>query len=218
VRRLALAVVLAASTAAAETVDDHLAKVRALYEKQDFVHAREELLAAYQLEARPELLFALGQVELNIGHFAKAIDYYQRFIATQPAADQVSLAEQAIGAARARLAEKPAVAPPPPPPPHREWDAIDTGITALGSAAMVAGAGMLIASHRLADDRSGRLSAYSDRISQAELLRTVGLGGVAVGALAVGGALLRWRLHLVDAEVRPMAASGGAGVSWVQRW
>jgi hypothetical protein len=64
-------------------------------------------------------LFALGQVELNLGHFAKAIDYYERFIASEPGAEQTALAQQAIGAARAKLAEKPPVVAPPRPPPHR---------------------------------------------------------------------------------------------------
>src|ERR1043166_6035326 len=106
-----------ARPARADSVDAHLARVRELYEKRDFARARDELLEAYKHEPRPELLFALGQVELNMGHFAQAIDYYERFIATNPGADQVALAQQAIGAARARIAEQPAVVAPRRPPP-----------------------------------------------------------------------------------------------------
>jgi tetratricopeptide (TPR) repeat protein len=211
---LAIAALLVATRAAADTVEDHLARVRQLYDKGDFARARDELLAAYQLEPRPDLLFALGQVELNIGHYEKAIDYYERFIATDPAPDQVALAQQAIGAARARRAEKAPVAPPP----HRKWDTEDTVIAALGGTTLLVGVGLFVYGHRLAGDRSGTLSDYNDRLSQAELTQWIGAGCVAAGALAVGAALLRWRLHLVDSEVQPIAAPRTAGLVWVRRW
>lgn len=229
-RWLALAALLVASRAGAdtgpdtgpeagpETVDEHLARVRELYDKRDFAHARDELLAAYKLDARPELLFALGQVELNLGHFQNAIDYYEQFIATGPATDQAALAEQAIGAARARLAEKPQVIAPPPPPPHREWDVADSGIAAFGATALLAGAGLFVYSHQLAVDRSGPLSAYNHRLSRAAITQWTGVGCAAAGALAVAGAMLRWRLHLVDTELQPVAAPRTAGLAWVRRW
>src|SRR5262245_20483431 len=81
-KRLTLAALLVATRADADTVEQHLARVRQLYDKGDFVHARDELLEAYKHEPRPDLLFALGQVELNIGHYQRAIDYYEQFIAT----------------------------------------------------------------------------------------------------------------------------------------
>lgn len=221
-RRIAAAALLASLTASpaarADTVDDHLARVRVLYEQRDFARARLELLAAYQLEPRPELLFALGQVELNTGHFAQAIDYYERFIATNPGADQVALAQQAIGAARARLAERPAVLAPPRPPPQPRWDIEDTGLAALGAAAATVGAGLVVYGYRLGNDRGGTLAQYSDRLSQATTTQWAGAACIAAGALAIGGAILRWRLHLVDAELQPVATSTSAGASWVQRW
>ena len=217
-RWLAIATLLVATRAGADPVDDHLAKVRAFYDKGDFVHARDELLAAYQLDARPELLFALGQVELNLGHFAKAIDYYERFIASGPDAEQTALAQQAIGAARARLAEKPPVVAPPRPPPHRAWDVEDTGLAALGGATMLVGAGLFAYGYHTAGDHSGTLSAYNERLSQATLTQWIGAGCVAGGAIAIGGAVLRWRLHLVETEIQPIATPKTTGVSWVGRW
>lgn len=217
-RWLAITALLVSARADADTVDEYLAKVRALYDKGDFVHARDELLAAYQLDARPELLFALGQVELNIGRFEKAIDYYERFIASEPGAEQTALAQQAIGAARARLAEKPPVVAPPRPPPHRAWDIEDTGIAALGGTTVLVGAGLFVYGHRLAGDRSGTLSEYDDRLSQAMVTQWIGAGCLAAGAIAIGGAVLRWRLHLVETEIQPIAAPNTAGVSWVGRW
>lgn len=229
-RRIATALViagLAVTTAArADPVDDHVARGRQLYDQGDFPHARDELVAAYQLEPRPELLFALGQVELQLGRFAQAIDDYQRFIATNPAADQIALAQQAIGAARARLAEKPAAPPRPPPrpaapprpPPQPRWDDADTGLVMLGGAIMVLGGGLIDYGHHRAGDHSGTLSQYNDRLSSATLAEWSGAGCLAAGAAVLGGGLLRWRLHLVDAEVQPLAAPRAAGVTWVQRW
>lgn len=217
-RWLAIAALLVAAHAEADTVTDHLAKGRELYDRGDFAGARDELLAAYKLEARPELLFALGQVELNTGHYDKAIDYYERFIASGPGADQVALAQQAIGAARARLAEKPQVLAPARPPPHREWDSADTGIAALGGTTLLIGTGLLVYGVRLARDRSGTLSEYNDRMSQATLTQWIGTSCIAAGAVAVGVAVLRWRLHVVDSELQPIATPQTAGVSWVKRW
>jgi tetratricopeptide (TPR) repeat protein len=214
---LALAVLLVATRAGADTVEQHLAKVRQLYDKGDFVHARDELLEAYRHEPRPDLLFALGQVELNIGHYQKAIDYYEQFIATDPGAEQVALAQQAIGAARTRLAEKPPVIAPPRPPPHRQWDTEDTGIAALGGATFLVGVGLFIYGRRLSGDASGTLSEYNDRLSQAQLTQWIGVGCTAAGALAVGAAVLRWRLHLVESNLAPIAAPRTAGIAWVRR-
>lgn len=215
---LAIAALLVASRASADTVGDHLARVRQFYDQGDFVKARDELLAAYKLEPRPELLFALGQVELNIGHYEKAIDYYERFIASEPGPDQVALAQQAIGAARARRDEKLVLLAPSRPPQHREWDTENTGIVALGGTALLVGAGLFVYGYRLGRDRSGTLSEYRDRLDQAELTQWIGVGCAAAGALAIGGAVLRWRLRLIDSEVRPIAAPHTAGVSWVSRW
>jgi tetratricopeptide (TPR) repeat protein len=229
-RRIATALVIAGLAAAtavrADPVDDHVARGRRLYDQGDFGHARDELLAAYQLEPRPELLFALGPVELNLGRFAQAIDYYQRFIATSPAADQIALAQQAIGAARARLAENSAAPPRPPPrppapprpPPQPRWDDADSGLAVLGGAIMALGGGLVVYGHHRAGDHSGRLSQYNDRLSTASLDEWGGAGCMVVGAAVLGSGLVRWRLHLVDAEVQPLAAPRAAGVTWVQRW
>jgi tetratricopeptide (TPR) repeat protein len=215
---LAIAALLVCAPAGADTVADHLARVRELYEKGEFVRARDELLAAYKVDPRPELLFALGQVELNIGHYKKAIDYYEQFIATEPGAEQVALAQQAIGAARARLAEAPPAAAPARRIRHREWDIENTGLVTLGGTALLVGAGLTVYGLRLAGDRSGTLSEYEDRLSHAERTQWIGAGCITVGALAIGGAVLRWRLRLVDTEIQPIAGPHAAGVSLVTRW
>lgn len=223
IRLVALSVLVVATRAAADPPapppepTDHLANGRALYERGEFGPARDELLAAYTRDPRPELLFALGQVELQLGHFQVAIDYYQRFIASGPTSEQAALAEQAIGAARARLVDRPRPAPPPGPP-HRAWDTFDAGLAAFGSAAFVAGAGLVTYSAVLARDHTGTLSAYNSRVSRAQIAEIAGIGGLAAGALVVASAIVRWRIHLVDGSVQALASPTTAGVAWVRAW
>jgi hypothetical protein len=162
-------------------------------------------------------LFALGQVELHLDHFAAAIDYYERFIATSPASDQAALAQQAIGAARARLVDRPVPAAPPRVL-ERRWDDLDTGLAAIGGAAVLVGTGQVIYSARAGDDHSGTLSAYNSRLSRATTAGWAGAGGIVAGLALAGSAVLRWRYHLVETELRPIATPTSAGAMWIGRW
>ncbi len=200
------------------TVEDHLAKVRELYAVGDFTHAREELLAAYRLEPRPELLFALGQVEFNLHHYALAITYYERFTATDPAPDQAALAQQAIGAARAELGRPLAVPSPTRPLAHRAWDLVDTSLVIAGGLLGGGGGALLYDAHQLAADRSGTLHQYDSRVHHARLAQWTAAGCFAAGAAAITAAVLRWRFHLVETtfEVRP--TERGAAVTLERTW
>jgi tetratricopeptide (TPR) repeat protein len=177
-------------------------RIRQLYAKADYEGVRAELLAAYKDAPEPALLFALGQVELNLGNYKSAIDYYEKFIATRPADEQVALAQQGIGAARFRLSE-PERAPPaptpleatlavreqpdqPPPPPEKHWTVTHTGFVAFGGAAVLLGAGLLYYSHSLGNDRSGTLMDYDHRLGQARSTRWTGIGIAAAGTLVIG--------------------------------
>jgi tetratricopeptide (TPR) repeat protein len=217
IRALGLAVVLGWAIPA--FADDppalaaHLAKGRQLYAAGDFVHARDELLAAYQLQPRPDLLFALGQVEFNLRHFREAIAYYERFTATNPAADQVALAQQAIGAARIELARPQPL--PPPPPLHREWDGVDTLLVTGGGMLGVTGGGLVYYAHHLAQDRRGTLDQYDSRVHHARLAQWTAVGCFAAGAAALASGLLRYRFHMVDTvEVQPVDDGQGVALVW----
>ncbi|MBV8762636.1 MAG: tetratricopeptide repeat protein [Deltaproteobacteria bacterium] len=223
----ALVIVLALAPAVShaqgeDTADAHLARARDLHAKGDYSHARDELQAAYALDPRPELLFALGQVELNLGHYQAAIDYYEKFIATNPAEDQATLAQQAIGAARLELDRPPPPPPPPPPKPappklyaHR-WDSIDTTFVAVGGLAALVGGALLYDAHALDDDHSGTLKQYDDRFARAQTRRIEGIVGISAGVALAAAALVRWRVTEVEVHL-DVRGDGGAltvGRAW----
>ena len=203
-------------------VEAHITAAHAAYVRGDYLHARDELLAAYALDPRPALLFALGQAEFNLGHYHAAIDYYERFTATDPAPDQVALAQQAIGAARIKLETPPPPPPhhdkplpplPPPPPPHREFDRLDRTMTLIGGIAALGGGGLIVTSVVMSRDSSGTLHSYDRRVHDAVIVRDVGIASLAGGALVVGAALLRWRFHLVDTTIGVEASPSRVGLS-----
>ncbi|HEY3802436.1 MAG TPA: hypothetical protein VGL61_07500 [Kofleriaceae bacterium] len=201
------------ATDPADSADAHIARARDLHDKGDFEGARAEILAAYKLDPRPELLFALGQLEFNLRHYREAIDYYERFTATQPSAEQAALAEQAIGAARAELTRPPPAPPATPPLLHTQWDGVDSGLAIVGGLAIVAGGGLAYEAVHLSNDSSGTLSDYDHRLDTARHVRIAAAISGGAGIVAIGAALLRWRLHVV-ADVEVVASPSGAAVSW----
>lgn len=206
------------SMTSTDSADAHLARARDLHAKGDFAHARDELQAAYALDPRPELLFALGQVELNLGHYQAAIGYYEKFIATNPTDEQAALAQQAIGAARVEL-DRPAPPLPKPAPPklyaHR-WDAIDTTGVAVGGLVALVGGALLYDSHTLDDDHSGSLHTYDERFSRAQTRRLEGIIGVSAGVALAAAALVRWRV--TSYEVHLDVHGDGAALGLERAW
>jgi len=229
VNRVVLCLAVLALTAPADadelTADIHLAAAREAHARGDFAAARAELLAAYTLEARPELLFALGQAELNLGNYDAAIDHYEQFIASNPGDDQVALAQQAIGAARMRRVQ-PAAVPPTVEPVrerpvvshHRHWRIEDTGLVALGGVACVLGGGLVVYARHLANDRSGTLSDYDGRLANARTTRWTGIGIASGGALLITAALIRWRLRPDGPAMTATLTPSGGGLALVGAW
>lgn len=222
----ALAVAIASMPAHAEDAirppsdpDQVLVRVRAHFAAGEFDQARALLVDAYALVPRAEFLFALGQVEFNLGNYSVAIEYYELFLATSPEAEQAALAQQAIGAARTQLAiERDRV--PPPPRRVRDWDVTSTGLVLLGGAAIALGAGLIVYGQRLDDDRSGTLRDYDRRLDQSITVQWSGVACGAVGALVIGAAFVRYGVRRVDETtvVQPIAGPGTVGLALERRW
>ena len=79
------AVLLVASQAGAvprNTVKAHIDKAMKAHKEGKFDVALEELKAAYALDPKPDLLFAIAQVYVKLDKCPDAISYYEKFLAS----------------------------------------------------------------------------------------------------------------------------------------
>lgn len=107
---IALALALAPAGALAGNKEDaraRVAKATRAHKDGRYDEARIELEAAYRLDPRPDLLYALGQIHAKLGNCREATAYFKRFVATQRDPQVGKVVDQAIAACQ----------PPPPPRP-----------------------------------------------------------------------------------------------------
>jgi len=206
----------AGSGVVTDAADTALDEARDHFARGEFAQARDLLLRAYESSRRADLLFALGQAEFNLENFEAAIGYYEKFLATNPDAERTALTQQALGAARARIA-----APKPPPPPrtierHR-WIPEYTGLAVLGVVAIGLGTTLLVHGHGLGDDESGSLADYDLRIARSRSEQIAGLACTIGGALALGGAFVAWRVR-TETVIAPSVSERAVGLAIGGRW
>lgn len=65
----------------------HYELAMALYQAQKFDEAVPEFKAAYEREAKPGLLFNIAQCYRKAGHPREAVDYYDRYLSSEPRMD-----------------------------------------------------------------------------------------------------------------------------------
>lgn len=206
-----------ASDEAGDDAETALDQARERFARGEFAAARDLLLRAYDRSHRPDVLFALGQAEFNLENFEAAIGYYEQYLATNPDAERAALTQQALGAARARIA---APKPPPPPPKtierHR-WTPEYTGLAVLGVAGIGIGTALLVHGHGLGDNGAGTLADYELRIQRSENEQLAGLATTIGGAVAIGAALVAWRIR-TETVLAPRISEHAVGVALGGRW
>jgi hypothetical protein len=124
---LLTALVVAPALAVAGKKEDakaHIAKATKQHKEGHFEEARVELEAAYALDPRPDLLYALGQVHAKLGNCAEATTYFKRFVATQKDPQIAKVVDQAIAACTP--APAPVTEPPASPSVSESLPAADT--------------------------------------------------------------------------------------------
>jgi tetratricopeptide (TPR) repeat protein len=191
---VAIAVVcaLTAPARADETADAHLQDGLARYEAGDFAGAMAAFDAGYAVEPRPAFLFAAAQAARRSGDCRRAIDYYDRFLASDPSESQAEAAREQ----RDRCAETLPAEPAPAARPRRRWyaDPVTDGAVVGSAVLVVAGGAFALAANSAADDANAALTydehdAAARRMARHRLWSAVGFGGGAVlGAVAV------WRI------------------------
>ena len=203
---------------------DIIRRAATALEEGRYAEARELFTTAYQLTPVPKVLFALGQCEFNLNNFAAAIDYYQRFLDSNPEPREAALAQQAIGAARARLA-----APPPrviererPAPTYeRDWDVWSTSLVSVGGAAAITGTIVLVHGFRMGREVRANETAvlYQQRLDRSKRWQWRGLGVAAAGTAIVAAALVRFAVHRVEvAPIAPGPSPGSMGLAVGRSW
>src|SRR5512139_497335 len=118
-RSLLLLLALIPTTAHADAKSEakaHIEKATNLHGEGKFKEALEELTLAYALDPKPELLYAIGQVHVQLGNCTQAISFYERFLQSKPAAGPASAAKEAIQTCK--NAPPPEVKPEPEPKPE----------------------------------------------------------------------------------------------------
>ncbi len=230
-RRLATLLVVLSVTSGTRAFADPKAEAKKHLEKamQDhaagkFEDALGELTLAYSLDPQPNLLYAIGQVHVKLGHCAEAIDFYQRFLASKPPAGPAGEAQQAIETCQKHATLEPLVnepktpakpvepppppppaprslpPPPPPPPPGPSPFYADLVGDALVGAGVIAGiVGIVEYTGARSDldsaDKQSTYDAHQKLVDDASSKRTLSvIFGAAGGALVVGG-VVRYLVH-----------------------
>jgi len=224
----------------------HVDRATALHKDGKLAESLDELKTAYALDPQPPLLFAMGQIHVQLGECPQAIVYYERYLATKPPDDTAQVTREAIDTCktnpppaiqtRAAPAEPAAPAPPPPapvraappPPPPRvdtgPWysDYVGDGLVAGGAVAGVVGIVLYRSALSARDDadRAADYQTFSSDIDRANSRRTTAVVfGIGAAALVTAGAV-HLVLHHRAPEVTVAANPGakGATLVWSRRF
>src|SRR5690242_4138817 len=94
----------------------HLERGLRLYDAHDYAQAVDEFTRGFELDPRPEFLYALGQAERLSGDCEHALASYERFLRTSPSEAQVASTQKNIERCQAELRAHPAAPAPAPAP------------------------------------------------------------------------------------------------------
>jgi hypothetical protein len=235
--------VLAAAPAAAlagnkDEVKAHIAKASQAHKDGRYADARVELEAAYALDPRPELLYALGQVDAKLGNCRDAINHFQRFAATQSDPQVTRVVDQAIAAckpepepakpapdraptgapASPQPAERAPQAPAPVAAQRSPWyrDTVGDALVAGGAVAVVVGLveyRSALSDLDAAGDRGSTttLDRYHELVDSAHRKRTMSIVLAGAGSALIGAGIVRFVLHREPTEVRVGVAPAHGG-------
>lgn len=232
------AVIALSSTAAADKAGDLMKKGIDLYKAAKYDEAAKVLQQAYDLDHKPDTLFALAQAQRLAGDCTHAAANYHQVIAEITDDKTVKLVEQNLA-----LCEKPAPAPAPEPAPPPAVEAPppaptvvtrtvvrDVGHTDKVAAAMF-GVGMLglgaagglyvaASASRDAAGTAGTLDEHDRLASKASGEQAGMFIAAGVGIAALGYAVFRWTRgpEAPAADVAIVPAAGGGSVSFSGSW
>jgi hypothetical protein len=219
----------AAPSSNAAAADAKIKSATAHYTNAEMGAALADLAEAYHLDPRPDLLYAMAHIEVELGDCTGAVAHLKQYLGTNPTAAAREAAEKAKAACEQKLGitnvapkadDKPAtpVAPTPIEPQpvkpaepatitvERPFysDLLGDGL-AIGGLVSGATGGVLYLMARKDIDSSetaATLQAHEDLVNKAHDLRTYAVIAGAVGGALVIGAVVRWTMHGGGTETR----------------
>jgi hypothetical protein len=203
------------------------------YKKAELGAALADLAEAYHLDPRPDLLYAMAHIEIELGDCAGAVAHYRQYLTTNPSAKGREAAEQGKAACEKKLGMSGTTAPTSGEPKSKSApDRIDdrkatkgTPIVevvkrpfykdtlgdALAGGAVAAGVtGGVLYLFALHDtnksETAGSLQEHDDLVARGKDLRTYAVVAGAIGGALAIGAVVRWVVHGGGTETRPLEA------------
>jgi tetratricopeptide (TPR) repeat protein len=212
----------------------HVDHATTLFHDKQYRAALDELNTAYTLDPQPRLLYAIGQVHVQLGECDQAATFYDRFLASKPDTGVAAAAHEAIAACKAGAESAgsgsagsgatgsggSAAAPAEPPPPTWYGDHLADGLVIGGAISLVLSVGLYA-------DARGQASSAGDQPTyqqaQAEYSHARSNVGAAIlfgiaGAALVGGGVYHFLQHRPDRSVTVAPTAGGVAVSWGGRF
>ena len=203
-----------ATSAHAQTTDEHVARATRFYNLQDWPKALQEYKTAYRDDPRPELLWSIAQVERLSGDCRSAIFTYEAY-ARGASASGAAAARDLIDKCRATLAasdravapKKEARAAPPPPRPiakQKPWilDPLGDVLALVAFGGLASGTALLTLGNFgiAASSSAPTYQAYDRAVVVAHTEQQIGVG-LAIGGCAFAGLAL-WRFVVVSSRAR----------------
>ncbi|HZO14097.1 MAG TPA: hypothetical protein VFB62_12585 [Polyangiaceae bacterium] len=227
---VALAWLFSSVAAAADTLapaaQKHLNRGIAEYSARHYEAAIRHFRAAYDIDPKPEVLFAWAQAERLSGDCASAITLYRRFLEQNPAAEEEQQAAVHLARCERALATTPTPPPAPAPPPPRRaprpktpskptesepWyaDALGGVLFAGGIAAAGVGAGLLIVAQLKEGDADGAATygQYDEQLTEVDRFRIGGAIALGTGAALLVAAVVRYATRGSEVQARAYTLS-----------
>lgn len=228
---LAGTVIGLAGAAYADKAGDLMKKGIEQYKSGKYTEAAATLQQVYDLDHKPETLFALAQAQRLAGDCTSAAANYHKVLDQMSDVNTAKLVQQNLSLCekpepKPEPAPAPAPAPAPPPEPQiitktvvepGKTDVLAASLFGVGMLSLGAAGGLYVAASSNADaaDKASTLDAHnslSDKAKTEDVGMVVAAG---VGVAAIGYAVFRWT-HGSEpkTEVAAMPTSGG-GTLWV---
>jgi tetratricopeptide (TPR) repeat protein len=196
------------------------------YEAARYEEARESFRQGYELDPKPEFLFAMGQTERLSGDCSSALVFYGRFLDSKPANLHVELVNQmmekcviALGSSPiAKEESKEPVAAPvvsvkpihtSPAIDYRPWHREPIGLTLLstGVVSVIAGGTFMAMAKSTSTASAQTYQKHEVALEKAKRQQVIGVVGVAAGSALLTSAALYYLFRDKPSHVKAVSIS-----------